>query len=270
MNRIQKLLFFLPPWLFAAGAGAQEKFIQIGYTECVAVTNYPRAQFEKIGRLKCYFAHASVGENMMDGIGDLHQLDATSYQFRAVSATGTPPAPTQPGAIYEHNRGNPGWKAKFDGFHSCVSNGWRFPAVDIAMNKLCFIDQTASLTYYLNSMANLESAYPETVFVYTTMPLTTAEDADNHLRNLFNNRLRDWCRTRGRVLFDLADIEAHDPSGAPCTFTFKGKVSQRLCSRYTQDGGHLNSEARQLVARGFYALGAAVAARTTQAAQASR
>jgi len=258
------LLFFLPTWLFAAGAIAEEKLIQIGYSNCLTVAKYPRAQMDKIGHLKWYFAHASVGANMLEGISELHQSDPGIYQFQAVTTSGTPPGATQPGAIYDHQRGNPGWKAKFDQFQAAVTNGWCSPAVDIVLNKLCYIDQTASLTYYLNSMSSLEKAYPQTVFVYATMPLTTFEDADNQLRNLFNNRLRDWCRTKGGVLFDIADIEAHDANGAPCTFNFKGRVCQKLCGGYTEDGGHLNSQGRQMVARGFYALGEAVLERTSQ------
>ena len=258
MKRVLRCFFFLPTWLFAAGALAQGKFVYVGYSNCLAVASYTREQLEQVARLKWYFTHASVGVNLMEGLADLHQLAPATYQLQPVTANQTPPAETRAGAIYEHNRGNPGWKAKFDGFDSCVSNGWRFPTVNIAINKLCYIDQTASLRYYLNSMTNLEAAYPQTVFVYVTMPLTTAQDSENHLRNLFNNRLRDWCRANGRVLFDLADIEAHNPEGAACSFTYSGKVCQRLCDGYTTDGGHLNPSGRQLVARGFYALGAAV------------
>src|SRR5947209_20333461 len=99
---------------------------------------------------------------MMDGVSDLHAMDKALYLFQCVAADKQPPTSTGAGVIYEHNRGNPGWKAKFDGFESCVSNGWHYPAVNIAMNKLCYIDQGASFKYYLNSMTNLEAAFPET------------------------------------------------------------------------------------------------------------
>ena len=86
----------------------------------------------------------------------------------------------------------------------------------------------------------------------------TSADGDNYLRNAFNDRLREWTRQNGRVLFDLADIEAHDPSGKVCAFSYRNKTCQRLCESYTTDGGHLNPAGRQLVARGFYALAAAL------------
>lgn len=254
-------MFFLPPWMFAAAAIAQGKFIQIGYSNCQEVARFPKPLFDKIGQLKWYFAHASVGANIMDGIADLHSLDPASYQIRGASAGAAPPASTEGGVIYEHQRGNPGWKAKFDMFHACVSNGWRFPRVNVVVDKLCYIDETASVNYYVNSMTNLEAACPDTIVVYTTMPLMTGEDGENYLRNGYNHRLRDWCRANGKVLFDIADIEAHDPKGALCAYTYRGKTCQKLCSEYTKDGGHLNHEGRQLVARGFYALGAALADR---------
>jgi lysophospholipase L1-like esterase len=124
------------------------------------------------------------------------------------------------------------------------------------MNKLCYIDQRAHLKYYLHSMNSLEAQVPGTVMVYATIPLTTAADSNNYLRNAFNDRLREWVRQNGRVLFDIADIEAHDPSGNPATFEYHGKTCQKLYEKYTSDGGHLEGEGRQNVARGFYALSA--------------
>ena len=126
------------------------------------------------------------------------------------------------------------------------------------MNKLCYIDQGASFKYYLHSMTNLESEFPDTVLVYATIPLTTATDGDNFLRNAFNDRLREWVRLNGRVLYDIADIEAHGPDGKPCTFDYRNKTCQKLSDQYTTDGGHLNEKGRQAVARGFYALSAAL------------
>src|ERR1051326_1747776 len=93
---------------------------------------------------------------------------------------------------------------------------------------------------------------------HTTMPLMTDADSDNFLRNAFNDRLREWTRQNGRVLFDIADIETHDPNGKPCTFQYRNKTYQKLCDSYTKDGGHLNEAGRQLVAKGFSALAAAV------------
>src|SRR5215470_5469795 len=101
MSAFKRLSYFFLPIPFAAVAVPQEKSIRIGYTECVSATNYPKAMGEKIGQLKWYFAHASVGANMMDGITDLHAMDKTLFQFHANSGDKQPPTSTQAGVIYE-------------------------------------------------------------------------------------------------------------------------------------------------------------------------
>src|ERR1051326_1251326 len=257
MSLFKHVGYFLVP-LPLSVAAAEDRSIRIGYAECA---QFKPQSSEKAAGLKWYFAHASVGANMVDGLHDLNKKDSGSYNYATYFCEKAAPEETKAGTVYEHNRGNPGWKAKFDRFEDCVSNGWHFPKVDVVMNKLCYIDQFVSFKYYIHSMTNLERAFPETVFVYRTMPLTTAEDGDNGLRNGFNERVRAWTKENGRVLFDIADIEAHDSKGQLCTFVRKNRTRQKLCGEYTGDGGHLNEVGRQLVAKGFYALAAALEGR---------
>src|SRR5690349_6238076 len=99
VNSLKRMSYFFLPIPFAAVAVEQDRPIRIGYSECIAVANFPRSTVEKIGQLKWYFAHASVGANMMDGVTDLHALGADVYPLKAVSAQKTPPASTQPGGI---------------------------------------------------------------------------------------------------------------------------------------------------------------------------
>jgi hypothetical protein len=263
VNIVKRLSYVFMPLPLAVAAAAQEKSIRIGYAECAS--NNPASTTEKAAALKWYFAHASVGANMVDGLTDLGKKDSKAYPYATVFTEKAPPAETKPGTVYEHNRGNPGWQTKFDQFAECVSNGWHSPKVDIAMNKLCYIDQTASAKYYIRSMTNLEAAFPETTFVYMTMPLTTETDSDNYLRNGFNDNVRQWTKQNGRVLFDLADMEAHDSNGSAVTFSKRNRTCQRLCGAYTMDGGHLNEAGRQLVARGFYALASALQDKNSRA-----
>ena len=142
-----------------------------------------------------------------------------------------------------------------------MTNGWRYPKVNFAMNKFCFIDPDADVTNYIGSMKALEARYPETVFVYATLPVTTDADEVNAARNGFNNYLRGWVATNNRVLFDVADIESHDTAGVAYVFTNGGRVCQRLYPGFTTDGGHLDDAGgvgRQQAAKGFYALASAL------------
>jgi hypothetical protein len=164
---------------------------------------------------------------------------------------------TVAGTIYDCDRGNPGWEAKIAVFDESVRvAGWRSPAITAAMNKLCFIDPDADANAYLNSMAALESSYPTTRFVYTTMPLTTAADSDNVKRNQYNAAVRTFCAGQNKLLLDIADIEAHAPSGAASTFYSGGQTHQRLYSGYAADAGHLNDAGSERVALGWYAAAA--------------
>jgi uncharacterized repeat protein (TIGR01451 family) len=64
---------------------------------------------------------------------------------------------------------------------------------------------------YLSAMSQLEADYPDVVFVYMTGHLDgTGESGDLHI---YNEQIRDYCRTHGKVLFDFADIESYDPDG---------------------------------------------------------
>jgi hypothetical protein len=232
--------------------------ILVGYTNCLAVTNYPQSLMDQIGQLKWYFTHASVGENMLDGIAVLHARNPAYYRLQSIPATDIPPGATEPGVVYEYDRGNPAWWQKFDQFQTCVSNGWRFPVVNVAMTKLCFIDSGAMWDWSVDYIGSLESAFPETLFVHTTIPLCVQQDGQNYDRNCYNDALRDWCRTNNRVLFDIADIESHDSNGVPVVYTLEDRVCQRLNEDYAIDEGHLNAAGSELVAKGFYALAGAL------------
>jgi hypothetical protein len=230
----------------------------VGYTNALAVSHYSYSVMTRVGQLRWFFAHASVGDRIMSGIELLHSNNPDFYRFTRSQVDGTPPAATQAGVIYDYMRGNPYWQVKVDDFAGYMANGWRYPLVDIIMNKLCWIDQTADVNYYITNSSALQSSNQATRFVYATMPLMTSEDGDNYLRNVFNNTLRSWVRTNNQVLYDVADIEAHDRNGVEQTFVYNGRVCQELFSGYTTDGGHPDDpQAKQNLAKGLYAVAAA-------------
>jgi hypothetical protein len=282
----------------AAGAVTQAQPVIIGYTNCVATANYSQSLMTQIGQLKWYFAHASVGECIMAGVANLHLSNTNFYPLQGNVASNNLSGATQAGTIYEDDRGNPvyygDYQVKLNLFGTAVSNRWHFPNVNIALAKLCFIDiwypassntVVALLNSYVNTLTNLEAAYPQTLFVYATMPLTTTNYRYTTLdlgaptlywRSVYNDSLRAWCSANNRVLFDIADIEAHDTSGNPCTFTYNSRLCQQLwsgdnlgCDQYCGEAGDsahpTNPGVEQLMARGFYALAAATISRWSSA-----
>jgi hypothetical protein len=211
--------------------------------------------FDEVAQLRIFFAHASVGANILQGLNALNSSDPAKYPLVQVSSTGTPPTTTTKGNIYEYARGNPSWRVKITDFETFLKNGWNSPNLDIVMNKFCYIDQDADWTAYRDSMANLENIYPTTKLIYWTMPLTTASNSDAIRRSQFNQNLRNWISTQNnKILFDIADIEAWSPDGSKQEFTVKGVSYQILFDGFSNDGGHLNENGMRRMAIGLYSL----------------
>ena len=240
----------------------------VDHTHIDGVASLSQSTMDAIGSQRWFFSHASVGGNMMSGMADLHGSNAGRYKLDQASVgfnsdenrADDPPAPTTAGMIYECQRGNPGWAEKTAIFQNSVNtSGWRSSATSIVMDKFCYIDQDANATQYVEALAAMEAAWPATTFVYTTMPVTTDEDAGNVLRNQYNTAVREYCQAHGRLLFDIADMESHCPAGNPITFTSGGQTYQKLYNDYSSDGGHLSAAGRQRIALGWYAVAAAIA-----------
>jgi len=279
-----------------AGRPAEPQGISIGYSNCLAVASYPQSLMNSVTNFNWYFALASVGTLMLEGVTNLHASDPSFYELQALECTSNPPDSTLPGMIYGNDRGHStgtdyegDWQYEVAYFQSAVGNGWSYPRVNLAMNILSFIDiwynnssngVAELLDGYIGSMTNLEAAYPQTLFVYVTMPITTTnydfevdvEPEDEYWRCVFNNALRAWCTANNRVLFDIADVEAHDSNGNLCTFMYDGLLCEQLWSGDNQggdaccgevgDGAHpTNFGAEELIAKGFYALAAALVQR---------
>lgn len=220
-------------------------YVVVDHTNFSAINSAPIQSVEKAGQLSIFFAHASVGANLLDGLRRLHQQDARRFPIRIADASGTPPAQTEAGVIYQFNRGNPGWSAKVQGFEGYIRNGWYGAKTPVVMNKFCFIDENANLNEYIQSMSRLEGEHPDTAFIYVTMPVTRGSDARATKRQAFNDGLRRWASTNGKALFDIADIEAWTSNGSQCS---------GLCPEYTNDNGHLVPNAQLRAARGLYSL----------------
>lgn len=250
--RIGTLVFsFLA--LFASSALCAN--IIVDHTNWNWYDNQSSSVVNNVSGVKIYFAHASVGSNIMNGFSSLHTADAAKYPLNQVSAGATPPETTPPGTIYHYARGNPGWEAKVTDFATYIGNGWHATSVHIVMNKFCYIDQAADWATYRDSMLALEAAYPTTKFVYWTMPLMTSGGSSGALRAQFNQNLRDWIATQdNKILFDIADIEAWSPEGVHQMFTYNEQTYEMLYSGYTDDGGHLNATGAARMATGLYSL----------------
>jgi hypothetical protein len=254
--------------LFLLGVGRITAAQVVDHRHVDGVTALPQSVMDSIGQQRWLFTHASVGDNMVQGMDTLNSANSTRYRLVTtwVNYLGgelrvaDPPATPVMGTIYETNRGNPPWADKVTIFDNSLRiSGWHAPAVDAVMNKMCYIDQDAVAADYIASMAALATSYPRTALVYTTMPLMNAGDWDNVLRNQYNAAVRSHCAGGSCLLFDVADMEAYDPTGVQHTFLYGGQTYQKLYAGYTSDGGHLNTAGQQRIAQGWYAVAAVLA-----------
>jgi hypothetical protein len=229
--------------------------IIINHTNWDWYNSQPQSTVEAVAQQRVFFTHASVGENLLQGIMELNKADSMKYPLLLTAVKSTSTVSTFPGHIYHYMRGNPGWTEKIRIFQESIDNGWHDPVVEIVMNKFCYIDPAANWETYINSMAAMEARYKGTKFIYWTIPITTDKNTDAVRRAQFNQNLRNWIAgNNNKILFDIADIEAWSPEGQFQSFSEKGSTYERMYSGYTNDGGHLNSAGRQRAATGFYSL----------------
>lgn len=271
----------------ASGAFSGADAVTINHVNAASATNAPLSVMAKVGLLRWFFTHASVGGNITTGMNVLHASDTNRYRLRVynydgddsdwsyhggVATTGTEgspayraasaPSTTSNGFVYECMRGNPEWDNKITCFsNSVVASGWRFPRVNVAMDKFCWIDPYANPTSYCAVMRGLENRHPETLFVYMTMPLSGLNFDDNDARNAFNRYVRAYCATNNTHLLDIADLEAWSTNGIQQTYVSGGVTNQKMSFHYSLDTGgdwHLNATGRRRMALAWYSLAAAL------------
>jgi hypothetical protein len=71
--------------------------------------------------------------------------------------------------------------------------------------------QQTMISTYLAPMEQLQAKYPQVTFVYMTGHLNAPGGWQNTQDR--NQQIRSWCKAKGYVLYDFADIESYDPDG---------------------------------------------------------
>lgn len=227
------------------------------------------AQWKAIAKKKIYFGHMSVGDNMVAGIQEIVEAGGGRLQIlKSGNAPGLRPATLVHSEI-GHNKDA---VAKINAFAKIIDGGLG-KQVDIALFKFCYVDVNADtdLNYvfscYLQKMGELERKYPKVKFAHVTVPLRSVQTgwkasvkkaiflpvrgyADNIKRNEYNEMLRREYGGKGR-LFDLAEIESTYTDGSRSKFMSRNTVYYSLAADKSDDGGHLNSAGRKVVAEKF-------------------
>jgi uncharacterized membrane protein YgcG len=192
------------------------------------IASIPKSNLDSARAITMSLEHASVGGNILDGMNDLDTQDHARYAF--------------PNWQW-HFRGNPGWQEKVDEFSAWVKDNQA--SFQVFMMKFCFIDDAADFDYYRDALLQLEKTYTTKKIIWWTMPI---QSTGSSARNTFNGKVRTFCAQNNKPLFDIADIESHDPSGNSIT----DSVGEAMYGPYTDDGGHLNATGRIRAAEGIW------------------
>jgi hypothetical protein len=221
----------------------------------------------RLGGAKVFFAHQSVGANIIEGIGRL-QKERGDHSLNVIDLGATKSAT---GGFFAHaylgENGNP--KGKTDAFVSALEGGLG-RQVDVAFQKYCFVDIDAQtdvkqlFEYYRQAMSRVHQEFPRLKLVHVTAPLVHVQSGpravvkrligrtpdhydDKAARERFNALMRAEYKGR-EPLFDLAALEASRPGKTPEAFRFRGVDLYELRPEYTTDGAHLNEAAEKRVA----------------------
>lgn len=246
----------------AARSTKASEHVVIGHKE-VDMTDkvIPLEWLDKARALKVLFNHMSIGANVLGeaayrgmGLVTLSEEQPARYAFRLHAR---PPL-----NIFDHNNGVAGFFAGRNGdaaskaleFEERMSAGFG-TRVDVAMMKLCYADfpraamAEGNFKIYSDSMARVAKAFPKVRLVWWTVPVTVERAPNNIDRWNYNQLIREECEKNGHMLFDIADIEAHDPKGV-----HQGNAQERefLFAGYKGDGNHMNRTGADRAARAFW------------------
>ncbi len=212
---------------------------------------------------RVYFGHQSVGFNILDGITET----APDAGINIIESVQVPDSDAF--IVHSEVGENARPDLKLADFAEVMRNGMG-QAVDIAFLKFCYIDVDKDTNannlfdQYVRTIDELKRDFPEVQFVHFTVPLTVIESgpkafikkllgrtlggAERNLkRQQFNELLRS---TYGGIepVFDIAAIESTKQNGDRQSHQHDGQTYYSLVPQYTDDGGHLNSLGRKIVA----------------------
>ncbi len=227
------------------------------------------ATWQILAQRKIFFAHQSVGANVLEGIDDLRQ-ENPQVKLNIVNAAN--PARVPAPAFVESRIGKNGDPhSKTAEFLALLDAGLGAQR-GIAMYKFCFADMrpdtdvSKMFAEYRTAIESIHVRYPQLTIVHITMPLTTAEaswkvfakkllhkSSERDLavkRNQFNTLLHQQYDGKEPV-FDLAAAESTQLDGRRVFFQHDSVPIYALVPEFTDDGAHLNKLGRRVVAEQF-------------------
>ncbi len=231
-----------------------------------ALADVPDAKWRALSTKRIYFAHMSVGDNIIAGLRDIMN---ENKQIRLNIVEAESLDDIVGGALFHSKIGyNADPLKKIDQFERIMAKS-KGKAIDIAFLKLCYVDVTAGtnteklFARYVQSMQKLQAADGKVKILHFTVPLTTLQTGpkawikkilgrpiagvdDNMNRSVYNDKVRQ--HVPADALIDIALVESTSMEGRREEFEKGSARYHCLVPEYTYDGGHLNETGRRLAA----------------------
>ena len=238
------------------------------HTALSTFANIPGLYLNEASVIDTLFMHQSTGNNIKTmGLGCLAGLLDPNYGYPEECHLDIPYVP------YDHRNWDwPEWPtpmsdaiAKTDQWVS-IANAQQQNYQLLGM-KFCYVDgYNQNFDYYKQAMEQLEQSYPTKAFVWATSALWDEDSAGgiNYPSCLaiqdFNQQLRTYAQANNIILYDIADIESHDPDGNYCQLD----GCEAMCLTYSDGiggggGGHPDIDGSIRLAQGFWWMMARVA-----------
>jgi hypothetical protein len=191
-------------------ATTQKATILVDHTT-VALAQIPSEWIERARTtLHIAYGHTSHGSQLTTGMTGLVAFRGATYAWRSGGTAGALDLRDTPfsGASDLGSPDRTAWAASTRSYLASQ------PSVNVVMWSWCGQVSNATagdIDTYLTTMSALEQEFPNVRFVYMTGHLDgTGLSGNLHMRN---EQIRQFCRSRGKTLYDFADIESYDPDG---------------------------------------------------------
>lgn len=252
--------------------------------EAYQVPTATGSQLERAASLKIFFAHQSVGRNMIEAVPAVYA--AAGIQPPEIIASDQAQLASSHGYIQHVLVGRNGDPlGKINEFDRLIRSGIG-SQVDVAALKLCYVDFRSGddtervFEAYSNTLAALQRDFPSVTFLAITVPLTTEQGIlgrtkerlglgdpygpqHNVTRETFNAKIRAEYADTGR-LFDIAAMQSTSSDGIRLVRTFAGAEYFSMEEASAKDPGHLNSTGSALATSAFLRTIAGAAAASAQ------
>lgn len=224
-----------------------------------SLSNIDQDALQGIQEKNIFFAHQSVGYNIINGLkinnDENRGLSLNIIDSRKINEIGK--------HFFAHNPIGKNFdaKSKVDDFVKVIRENNE--NIDIAIFKFCYVDIETHTNihdlfdYYSKEVNRLIEKYPKIRFIHVTVPLFTKAvgtkglikgliGRDHNLkRNSYNNLLKK--KYPAKNIFDLAMFESTWPDGTREINLKVGENNFALVPEYTEDGGHLNEKGGKFI-----------------------